>query len=574
MEITTLLYNKNISIGEKGSILEKEISESFNIDSLIAGIMVNRGIKTIPEGKKYLYPKLENLSDPYSLKGMDISVARICKAIKNRESILIYGDYDVDGITSVVILKKALGGLTEVGYYIPDRITEGYGLNKAALSKISSDGYSLVITVDCGITSVEEIAFAKTLGLEIIILDHHQPLDILPDTEYIVDPKQIDCLSGISELAGVGVIYMLINALRKKITIKESNFLEFAALGTIADMAPLIGENRILVKNGLEQINSTDNPGLKALINQSGLSNCRVDTGHVSFMLAPKINASGRIGTAKTSVELLLTGEQSAADSLANQLCRMNEKRQIIEADILKDTISCIENEIDLENEKIIVLDSKKWHPGVIGIVASKMVERFSKPVILIAHDEKTSHGKGSARSKNGLNIFKAISECKDLLLSFGGHELAAGLSIEIKNIGMFRKKINEAAENIFTAEKLLQKWNIDAVIDFKDLNLQFIDLLENLAPFGFGNPKPVFMSENVSLMDYPRIVGINHVKLKAKKGNIERDIIGFNMINKYECLLNIKGPIHIIYNLSKNLWQNKTSLQLELKDILVPQNP
>ncbi|MEW6087002.1 MAG: single-stranded-DNA-specific exonuclease RecJ [bacterium] len=573
METISLLYNKKISFAKNETILGKNISDSLNIAPLIAQIMINRGIKTIHDGKKYLYPELKNLSDPYILKGMDRTVSRILKAVKNKESILIYGDYDVDGITCIAVLKKALGSFTKVEYYIPDRIAEGYGLNKPALQKIRGEGYSLVITVDCGITSLEEVEFAKALGMDVIILDHHQPKEFLPDTDYIIDPKQNDCLSNMYELAGVGVVYMLIIALQQKIDIKENNFLDIIALGTIADIAPLIGENRILVKNGIEQINMTKNIGLKALINQSGLSDQRVDASHVSFMLAPKLNASGRIGRADVSAELLLASEQSAADGLANQLCRMNEKRQVIESDIIKEAAYLVENGTDLDNEEIIVLDSDKWHPGVIGIVASKMAEKYSRPVILIAHEKNTLNAKGSARSKNGMNIFKAISECKDILLSYGGHELASGLSIEIRNIGKFRKMINETAKTIFPEDKLQQKWNIDSIVDFNDLNLQFIKLLENLAPYGYGNPKPIFMSEKVSLIDYPRIVGNNHIKLKARKGNLERDIICFNMADKYEDILNINGPIDIIYNISKNLWQDRIQLQLELKDIKISKN-
>ncbi|MFH1287767.1 MAG: single-stranded-DNA-specific exonuclease RecJ [bacterium] len=551
-------------------MLEKQISESLNIDPLIARIMIDRGMKTIQDSEKYLYPELKHLPDPYSLKGMGVTVSRIRKAIKNKESILIYGDYDADGITCIAVLKKALGDLIKVGYYIPDRMTEGYGLNKSALNKICSEGYNLVITVDCGITSIEEVAFAKTLGLDVIILDHHQPKDFLPNTDYIIDPKQNDCFSNMSELAGVGVVYMLIIALQKEMDIKENGFLELVALGTIADIAPLVNVNRILVKKGLEQIEATNNLGLKALIKQSGLSSCKIDAAQVSFVLAPRINASGRIGKANLAVELLLTAEQSVADSLANQLCRMNERRQAIESDIMKEAVSYLENEIDIENDKIIVLGSKKWHPGVIGIVASKMVEKFSRPVILIAYDENTLHGKGSARSKNGLNIFKAIAECEDLLLSYGGHELASGISIEIGNIENFRKKVNEAAESIFPAEGSRRKLNIDSIINFEDINLHFMDSLESLAPFGFGNPKPIFMSEKVSLIDYPRIVGDKHIRLKSKKGSSQKDIICFNMVDQYEDLLNIKEPINIIFNLSKNVWQNKTSVQLVLKDILI----
>lgn len=567
MELTSLLFNKKVFFSEKETILEKQISEGLNIAPLIARIMINRGIKTIQAGKKYLCPELENLFDPYFLKGMDITVSRICDAIKNKEAILIYGDYDVDGITCVTILKKALGNLTKVGYYIPDRIAEGYGLNKSALSKICSDGYKLVIAVDCGITSIEEVAFAKTVGLDVVILDHHEPRDFLPDTDYIVDPKQDGCSGSMSELAGVGVVYMLIAALQGKVDIIENNFLEFAALGTIADVAPLIGENRILVKNGLERMGVTNNMGLKALINQSGLANCKIGTAQVSFMLAPRMNASGRMGSANLSVELLFAEEQSVADGLANQLCRMNERRQAIESDIMKEAMSCVEK-ANVKDSRIIVLDSEKWHPGVIGIVASKMVDKFSKPVILIACDKSASRGKGSARSKSGMNIFKAISECKDLLLSYGGHELAAGLSIEIRNIENFRERVNETAKTIFPDEKSRQKLNVDSIINFEDIDLQFVGSLENLAPFGFGNPKPVFMCENISLVDYPRIVGNNHIKLKLRKGDSKRDIICFNMADQYQDLLNIREPVSIIFNLSKNVWQNKTSVQLELKDI------
>lgn len=567
MELASLLFNKEVFFQQEEAMLEKQIAGGLNVDPLIARIMINRGIKTIQAGKKYLYPELGNLSDPYSLKGMDITVMRICDAIKNKEAILIYGDYDVDGITCVTILTKALGNLTKVGYYIPDRMTEGYGLNKSALSKICSDGYKLVIAVDCGITSIEEVAFARGIGLDVIILDHHEPRDFLPDTDYIVDPKQDSCSGSMSELAGVGVVYVLVAALQDKVDIIENNFLEFVALGTIADVAPLIGENRILVKNGLERIGTTNNLGLKALINRSGLANCKIDAGHVSFMLAPRMNASGRMGSANLSVELLFAKEQSVADGLANQLCKINEKRQAIESDIMKEAMFCVER-ADAKDSRIIVLDSEKWHPGVIGIVASKMVDKFSKPVILIACDRSTSRGKGSARSKNGMNIFKAISECKDLLLSYGGHELAAGISIETKNIENFRERINETAKAIFPDERSRQKLNVDSIVNFEDLNLQFVGSLENLAPFGFGNPKPVFMSESVSLVDYPRIVGNNHIKLKSRKGDFQRDIICFNMANQYQDLLNIREPVSIIFNLSKNVWQNKTSVQLELKDI------
>ncbi|MDF2891373.1 MAG: exonuclease RecJ [Clostridia bacterium] len=560
-------YNKSYEFTE-------QLKSHFNISEMLARTLINRGLDNIEKVKRFMDADIHDMYDPFLMTDMDKAVERILQAIEENEKICIYGDYDVDGITSTALCVNTLRKLeADVMYYIPVRAEEGYGLNDEAIAHIAEQGANLIVTVDCGIRSIDTVETVKKSGMDIIITDHHECGDILPDAYAIVNPHRHDCSYPFKELAGVGVAFKLMQAVTESIGYSELLFevIDIAAIGTIADVVPLLDENRIIVKKGLEKLMNTENVGLKALIDMSDLKDKQISSYNIAFIIAPRINAAGRLADASRCVELLITEDEALAYEIAKELETENKERQRIEAEILEQAIAKLTSTKDFENSRIIVLDEQNWHAGVIGIVASRIVEQFNKPSILIARDHET--GKGSARSMSGFNLYEAMCKCSELFEKFGGHEMAAGLTIKAEYIGAFRKKINEVAEEMLLGKELLPELLVDYKLEPADISLQVAKQLKNLEPFGMGNPNPNFVCRNMQILDR-KLVGTSskHLSLNLYDGNNNIKAIAFNMGNLYN-VLSIGKKIDIICCMDINLWNNNENVQLVIKDIKLIKN-
>lgn len=538
------------------------------LNPLIQRIIYNRGITEKSELNRFLDSKLNDLYDPFLMKDMEKAAERIISAVSDKEKIIIYGDYDVDGITSTTLLYRFLKNRLnyEVAFYLPNRLKEGYGINQDALANIIKNDYRLLISVDCGITAINEVEFAVNNGLEVIITDHHQPGDELPPALAVIDPHRSDDKYPFKFLAGVGVAFKLCQAIEKKLSgqlmsIELENLLEIVTLGTVADIVTIRGENRIIVKNGLVKMSDTIYPGIKALIKATGLKDRQITTGHIGFILAPPLNAAGRMDDPQNGIKLLITEDIKEADELANMLVVTNKERQTLEEEIYKEAVKKVENEIDLEEDKGIVLASEDWHHGVIGIVASRLVERYYRPVIMIALEDGI--GKGSCRSINGLNIYQALQHCSDQLAGFGGHSMAAGLEILAKNLDFFRRAFNDYLNKILHPEDLIPALNIDAVLTGEEIDFNFIENLVSLEPYGVGNPKPRFVLSNVTLNN-SFCVGKEkkHLKFTLQNGFSG---IGFGF-GENKTLLDSKR-LDLAFFPEINEWNGKKEIQIIMED-------
>lgn len=546
----------------------KRLSAEAGIPELLSAILINRGISDAGLAKKFLHPSIEDLHDPFMLKDMDKAVERIVIAVESKENITIYGDYDVDGVSSTSMLYRFLKDIgTDALYYIPDRLEEGYGLSTSAMDKIAETGTQLIITVDCGITAVDEISHANSLGMQVVVTDHHECREILPEAYAVVNPCRSDCKYPFKELAGAGVVFKLIQALCLRLSKGTlfHNYLDFAALATIADVVPLVGENRIIAKFGLKAIENSENPGIAALIDVASLKGKPINTYGVGFGIAPRINAAGRLGDAERAVRLFTTADCDEAIAIAQKLDCENKYRQDVEAEILKQAIQIVETDIDIENEKVIVVAGEGWHHGIIGIVASKITERYYRPSILISIEDGI--GKGSGRSIEGFNLFKALVGCESLLERFGGHEMAAGLSLNAENLPLFRRTINEYANREIKEEDLVPKIRIDAFIKPEDINLENAEELELLAPFGVGNPGPVLAQNNLKVEDVRTVGDGKHLKLKLGSRANSFDAIGFNMGDSASDISS-SGSLSAVFSMEINVWNSSRKVQLNLKDL------
>lgn len=546
--------------------LQDQLSLSLNISRITAQLLINRGISDSVEAKSFMSSSFSTCHDPFLLKDMHKAVLRIKKAITDKEPILVYGDYDVDGITSVTILYsalKSLGAVTDT--YIPNRLEEGYGLNLAAIKKAHRNGFGLIITVDCGITSFKEVEYAKSMGIDVIVTDHHEVLEsCVPSAYAVINALQADCKYPFKHLAGVGIAYKLVKALYDTTNLFAEDFLDLVSLGTVADIAPLIGENRIMAKCGLSEMNKRDRIGLSALMDVGGLSDKEIISGHIGFILGPRINAMGRIGSAQTSLDLLLSSDKEEAKKLAKVLDTENRNRQKIESRILEEALSKVEREVNFKHHKVIVLASENWHPGVIGIVASRIADRFYRPAIMISLDGK--FGKGSGRSIEGFHLFEYLLRSKDVLMGFGGHESACGVTIDKERIDEFRDRINEEASKDVDESIFSPKLDIDMDVPLGDLGENVISELESLAPFGSDNPKPVLASTRLVVKDGPRQIGKNGFKIWVTDSKITCEAVSFGKGNLEAP--KIGSEVSLAYTPSINDWQGVRSIQLELKDI------
>ncbi len=549
-----------------------QLSSELSLSPLAAKILVSRGLDTKSKAEEFLSPSLENLLDPLLLQDMQKGVDRVIRALKEREKIMIFGDYDVDGITSTSLLFLVLNKLgAEVTYYLPNRLTEGYGLSEEGILEAERRGVRLIISVDCGITAVEEVAFAKGKGIDTIITDHHEPKEILPKASAIINPKTAKGEYPGGELSGVGVAFKFAQAIYRNLGQDESeleNHLDLVALGTTADIVPLVRENRIFTKFGMAQIAKTTKPGLKSLIFVSGILGQKIGTGQVVFILAPRINAVGRLGDADLAIKLLTTRDESKAAQMARILDDENRRRKNIDETTLKEALDLIEQDVDLANDKTIVLASSGWHQGVIGIVASRLVERFHRPTIMIAIDE--NEGKGSARSIPGFHLYEALGECQDYLIRYGGHKYAAGLSILPEKIASFREKFKKLTDQKLTRDDLIPRLLIDSELELEQINPELVSMLDLFAPFGPQNMRPVFMTRNLHIWGEPYVVGNNHLRLRVKKTGAVFDCIGFGMGDMIKPL-SMKGiRIDLAYLVETNYWNDTYKIQLRIKDLRI----
>lgn len=550
---------------DKARVLE--ISKTFKISPLTSIILYNRGIREDEAIRKFLSKDLGVMYDPFLMCDMDKAVERIYAAKNAGEKITIYGDYDVDGITAIAILYKHLKELViSVDYYVPDRMQEGYGVNRDALDKIKANGSSLIITVDTGITAVEECDYARQIGLDVIVTDHHECKEVIPDAYAAIDPKRKDCSYPFKSLAGVGVVFKLIQALAKNDSIDTlmEKYSDLMCLGTVADISPLVDENRVIVTEGLKRFKNTENIGLKALIDVS-TNGKAITTSTIGYIIAPRINASGRLGCASRSVELFLTNDKDKALELANYLCEENSLRQQTEQKMFKEALDYLENHPEIKDDKIIVIPHENWHHGIVGIVSSKITEKFYKPSILFAIDG--DEAKGSGRSISGFNLFGTLESCTDLLEKFGGHELAAGLTIKASNIEAFRKRINEYAKDHISETMLVPTIMLDAAIKAPFITIETVKDINNLQPFGVDNPTPSFMVREIKIHKISTMSDGKHLRMTLLKDGKYLDSVGFGM-GEYYHHLEEGDYIDVAFALDINDYKGFQNVQLILKDI------
>jgi len=558
---------------EKSSILA--LADSLNISAILASLLIQRGVTNFFEAKAYFRPDLETIHDPYLMSDMSKAANRVIDAITNNEKICVYGDYDVDGTCSASLLYQFLKELgADVFVHIPQRLTEGYGLSLDGIKTVKDDNVDLIISVDCGITAVEEIKYANTLNIDTIICDHHQPKEELPNAYAILDPLKPGCEYPFKYLSGAGVAFKLARAVSDRFGKKEMVFkyLDLVALAGAADIVPLIDENRVLVRAGIEQINTNPRPGIKALIKIARMEAGNLSAGQIVFTIAPRINAVGRLGDANRAVELFNTNNYEEAEQLAKVLESENLERRKIDEVTFSHALELISETQNFDSKMGIVLHNDDWHPGVVGIVASRLVEKFYKPTIMLTTVDGVA--KGSARSISGFDIYEALEECKDLLVQFGGHKAAAGLEIEINNIDEFSRKFNNYLSKNLKEDDIIPEIKIDANISLSEITPKFVRVLEQFAPFGPGNMRPVFLAENVKLVTMPRIVGTNHFVATFTQNGTDKvfDAIGFNLgyfVNEVE---KDSDLMDIVFTIEKVVRDGRTYPQIRVKDIRIKQ--
>lgn len=576
MQESTKLPTTKWRLREGNPNIQETLSRELGLSPLISQILEGRNICEPETARRYLSPSLRDLHNPFLMQDMEKAVDRLVRAIYCNEKIVVYGDYDADGITSVVVLMQFLKQIhLKSTYYIPDRITEGYGLNREAVERFKAQGISLIVTVDCGISDHESIAHALTLGIDTVILDHHEISATLPRAVASVNPNRKDCRFPFKHLAAVGIVFNFLIALRGALRRdgfwKNDNYpnlreyLDLVALGTIGDIAPLLDENRIFVKIGLDLISEEKRVGIRSLKRVCGIEHQVIDSGKASFALIPRINAAGRIASAAEAVELLLSNNKEQADELADRLDVFNRKRQGMEKLIFSELLEKIEGSFNAEEIGPLVFASSNWHPGVIGIVASRLVDRFGRPAILISL--KDGIGKGSGRSIPNFNIYDGLKRCESLLISFGGHQYAAGISIKEEDIESFSSLLREILQKNDAGTDFSIFTNIDAQCSLTDITEDLLLQLERLAPFGSRNPEPILCVRNVSIAS-PTIVGNNHLKMRVNGDGVFRNSIWFS---KGQFLKGLSTSIlDILFTPQINTWNGSNDIQLKLKDIAI----
>lgn len=549
------------------------LQEQLGISRKMALLLSLRGVTSFDRAKTYFRPTLDDTHDPFLMQDMEAAACRIARAVRNRERVLVYGDYDVDGTTAasvVYLFLKQFG--VKIEYYIPHRFKEGYGINKEGIEYANKINADLIIAVDCGITAVEEAAYIKEQGIDFIICDHHNVGDAVPEALAVLDPKRLDCSYPFEGLSGAGVGFKLIQAVVQKLGLSQKvafDLLDLVAVSIASDIVPMVDENRVLMREGLKQINENPRLGLKALMELISLEPGHITTSNIVFSIGPRINAAGRMGDATKAVKLLIAETKAEADSRAHELESINIARRDKDTQTLEEAKALVDSEYELDKTSSMVLHNPDWHLGVIGIVASRLVDTYGRPAVMLSNvDGKI---KGSARSIDGFNIYEAFKECEDLLEQFGGHKYAAGLTITPKNIAAFRERMEKIASRNLTEDDFKQDLNIDCELDLNDVNMGFWKLLSQFEPYGPGNLQPIFVSRDIRVVGVPTIVGKGHLKMKvAQNGSGAFDVIGFNMHEYLPMVRREDKPLNIAYSLEENYWKGRRTLQIRLRDIQV----
>lgn len=545
----------------------KSLQEILKIHPVICKILVQRGISGYDESKKYFRPQLSDLHNPWLMKDMEKAVDRITAAIDSGEKILVFGDYDVDGTTAVASMYRFLKKIHPyTSFYIPHRYREGYGVSKAGIDFANDNGITLIISLDCGIKSADLIAYAKTMGIDFVVCDHHLPDKIIPPAVAILNPKQEDCPYPYKELCGCGVGFKLMQALTERLGLHPDSafqYLDLLATAIAADIVPMTGENRILAYHGLIKANQNPNNGIKALAKLSGL----VQELHITnlvFMIAPRVNAAGRMDDATKAVEMFIAETEEEAMNYAEMLHSDNTDRKEADKTITEEALAQISDNPDWKNRKSTVVFQPHWHKGVVGIVASRLIETWYRPTIVLT--QSGDYAAGSARSVPGFNLYEAIHGCKEHLLGYGGHFAAAGMTLELDQVEAFREKFEEIVAASIKPEMLIPEIIIDAEIEIRDIRQPFFDIISQMEPYGPENLRPVFLTRNVTDTGWSKIVKEQHLRLSVKKDNVAISGIGFNMAAKYE-LLRQKKPVDIVYTIDINEWNGNSSLQIRVID-------
>jgi len=545
----------------------ESLQQSLKIHPALCNILVQRGIETFEQAKDFFRPRLDSLHDPWLMKDMDKAVERIIAAINNKEKILVFGDYDVDGTTSVACMYSFLKKIYfDLDFYIPHRYKEGYGVSKAGIEFAKENNFSLIISLDCGIKSVELIAYAKTLGIDFIVCDHHLPDTDLPPAVAILNPKQKDCKYPYKELCGCGVGFKLMAALAEKMNLpKEDIFehLDLVATAIAADIVPMTGENRILAFHGLKKANENPNNGIKALSHLSGLKK-ELHINNLVFMIAPRINAAGRMDDAKKAVQMFIAPTYDDALHFAEMLHNDNTDRKEADTIITEEALSIIQNNEDWKNRRSTVVFQPHWHKGVVGIVASRLIEHYYRPTIVLT--QSGEYAAGSARSVPGFNLYEAIHSCRENLLGYGGHFAAAGMTLELKNIDAFRESFEKTVSSTIHPDLLIPEIVIDAEISLKEIKESFYNIICQMEPFGPENLRPVFIAKKVMDTGYSKIVKEEHIRFSVRQDSVTITGIGFGMAEKFH-LLQSKKSVDIVFKIDENEWNEQKTLQLRVID-------
>lgn len=560
-----------LSIDQK--IIKDELAKELNLHPVLVELLVNKGIETAEEATRFLYPRLEDLHDPFLLPDMDKAIKRIEKALGNKERILVYGDYDVDGTTAVALVYKFFRGITNnIDYYIPDRYDEGYGISFQGIDYAVNTGVKLIVSLDCGIKAVTKVAYAKEKGIDFIICDHHMPDDRLPDAVAVVDAKRTDSVYPYEELSGCGVGFKLVQAFSLRNDYHFSDIeplLDLVAVSIASDIVPLTGENRIMTYYGLKQLNSNPSFGLRGIIEICGLHRKQITVNDIVFKIGPRINASGRMMNGKEAVDLMLANDMTAAREKSKNIDKYNEYRRELDKKITEEAIEYIDNQVDIKQQKSIVLYDETWHKGIVGIVASRLTEKYYRPAVVLTKSNNMISG--SARSVPGFDVYKAIESCRDILENFGGHTYAAGLTLREEHLSEFIDRFNAISFDGIEAGMMLPQITVDAEISFSQITPSFIEGLTLFNPFGPENENPIFLTKDVYDTGGSKLVGkgFRHIKLELKDCTTEEPMPGI-AFSQHDFYQRIKSglPVDICYTIEENTHGSKSFTQLMVKDI------
>lgn len=566
------IRDKRWALKPKGEqALVQSLAKELNISSTLANLLVQRGISSFDEAKTFFRHKRSDLHDPFSMKDMDKAIDRIENALKQNEKIMVYGDYDVDGTTAVALVYSFFKTFyNDLDYYLPDRYKEGYGISFAGIDHAKANGFTLIIALDCGIKANDKVIYAKERGIDFVICDHHRPGEFLPEASAVLDPKRDDDTYPFKELSGCGIGFKLIQAYaqRHKVPFEQIEvFLDLVAVSTAADIVPIVGENRVLVYHGLQWLNKNPRPGIKAILELAQVKR-ELTVNDIVFIIGPRINAAGRIQDARQAVDLLISANAAQALFEGKNIDEKNSERRSLDLNITEQALQIIQEDSLFAKRKSTVLFHPEWHKGVIGIVASRLTEKYYRPTIILT--ESNGLATGSARSVKDFDIYNAIESCSDLLEQFGGHMYAAGLTLKLENLEKFSERFEEIVAATIDEKSLIQEIEIDSVLKLTEISTSFFSVLKQFAPFGPGNMSPVFKTENVRDTGLSRIVGNNHLKLNLAEDETTRfglDGIAFQM-GQYYPFISRRIPFDICYTLEENTFNGKTNIQMNVKDI------